>query len=286
MAHSLEPPGAGQQALGRLDEHAVRLFDVTDQSVSLTGHLSDDIQGCIDESLHGDNIEHQERLKVDLELRNFLQQHNFSGPAWKLFAEELARYALAVVRLWLETGEIFFQCKRKRCYPGPPPEWWTKDDREELANAVVAEALRTFRQRALIEEGWKVEGGASLKTYFIGTCTLEFPNLFRKWKKEEEQIRELLSIEGLIETSHDRYSLSGRSTSDTVTDSILAWDAFRQIKSGRVKAVILLTGMGYSASEIAEVFQVTKKAIEMTIARQRKRANVANGHGGPDAQPF
>jgi hypothetical protein len=45
---------------------------------------------------------------------------------------------------------------------------------------IVALALPRFREHALIGGGWRLDGGASLPTYFMGACLYIFPNEFRK----------------------------------------------------------------------------------------------------------
>lgn len=121
------------------------------------------------------------RFHEDSELYNELASANFQGDRWQAFAYALAQYGHAVVKAWLVTGEMFVRCKRKGCYPGPAPGWWSEEDRDALANETVATALVSFRNDALIGGRWSPEGGASLKTYFIGSCVLAFPNVFRTW---------------------------------------------------------------------------------------------------------
>jgi DNA-directed RNA polymerase specialized sigma24 family protein len=263
MSHPAEPAGANQSGLWRRDAEPAGITPVTDAEL-------DEVERH--DSVARDAAERLARLGADLELRNELAFQGFTGAGWEVFVRELARYGLAVVKAWLANGEMFHQCTIKNCHPGGAPPWWTEDDREGLAHIVVAEALRTFRQRALIGGGWSYQGGASLKTYFIGTCVFEFPNPFRKWKREEEKVRKLLSTESLLASGYDCPSL-GRDPADTAVDSVVGWAEYDVITTDRTKKIILLTALQYSASEVAEIMQVSKKSVEMVLANQRKRVN-------------
>ena len=62
----------------------------------------------------------------------------------------------------------------------------TPEDREDLAVETVARALPFFRQRALVEGGWKPEGGASLSTYFVNFLPFQFANAYREWHRNQK----------------------------------------------------------------------------------------------------
>jgi hypothetical protein len=47
------------------------------------------------------------RRKRDLDLRNELALEDFSGVGWDRYANELARYGIAVMVVWMRTGRIF-----------------------------------------------------------------------------------------------------------------------------------------------------------------------------------
>ncbi len=57
--------------------------------------------------------------------------------------------------------------------------------RFELAAESVATALRVFHRYALVGEGWSAEGGASLRTFFVGDCLRAFPTVYRRWCAEQ-----------------------------------------------------------------------------------------------------
>lgn len=122
---------------------------------------------------------------ADKELRDELESAGFAGPKYRLFEEELTRYAMSVRRAWMYTGRIFklTAARGHTLYPTDAELedlHCSSDTREGLAAMTVSAALPRFRQQALIDGGWSVEGGASLGTYFMGACLYAFPNEFRR----------------------------------------------------------------------------------------------------------
>ncbi|WP_328647390.1 hypothetical protein OHS58_05740 [Amycolatopsis sp. NBC_00348] len=53
-----------------------------------------------------------ERRRRDLDLRNELAKADFEGVGWDLFANELAKYGIAVMVVWMRTHRIFGECAR------------------------------------------------------------------------------------------------------------------------------------------------------------------------------
>lgn len=219
-----------------------------------------------------------ERRQADLELRNDLALAGFRGPGWDRYAWELARYGYAVVMAWLKTGEMFNQCKAKGCNLGPPPLKWTVDDRAGLANETVALAVDNFKQQALIKRKWTYNGGATLKTYFIGACVFAFPNLYRKWSTERAASQYLTSIE------HDSVNRSSppQDPAEMAVTQIHIREGFNNIPDDRTKSAILLQEMGYTYTEIAEILQITSRAVDGLIRRQHKRGADKRGGGHDD----
>jgi DNA-directed RNA polymerase specialized sigma24 family protein len=223
-----------------------------------------------------------ERRQGDFNLRNELANEEFGGSLWDRFAHELARYGYAVVIAWLKTGEMFTQCKKKNCWPGAPPAFFQDDDLVSLANDTVFQAILNFRDRALIGEGWSLEGGASLKTYFIGTCVLAFPNYYRKWCTEKANERKLFGtavhtedVAGLTSSQDDPGEL--------VVRQLRTWSGFDAIRDDRTKKAVLLQELGYSYDEMAELLGETRGSVKQILARQRRRGEKASEGGGSHA---
>jgi hypothetical protein len=100
-----------------------------------------------------------ERRMADHQLIGLLARDGFRGSRYEAFENDLARYAISVLRAWMYSGSIF-KMAASRGYGLNPHELdlerLTSDSglREELATMTVALALPRFRQRAFIEGGW------------------------------------------------------------------------------------------------------------------------------------
>lgn len=214
----------------------------------------------------------------DAALHRGLVAAGYDGAVWWRCARDLTRYGHAVVVAWLRTGEMFAQCRRKGCYPGPPPLSWRQDDLHAVAEDTVSQAILDFRDRALAGGGWRPDGGASLKTYFVGRCVLAFPNAYRKWRAEQWHRQHLAAsdswapgIAGVSSCEQDPADLALRRLS--------LWEGFDGIPDERTKKAILLQEAGYRVEEIARALgEPTGNVIRGVLARQRRRGGHTGSH--------
>jgi len=129
------------------------------------------------------------RLEADRDHVDELRETNFAGWKYEIFTADLAAYGIPVIRSWLRTRQIY-KLSRARgrgvsCDDDVREHLATHaDDRLELTIEIVAHGLAFFRSYALVNGAWTPEAGASLKTFFIGSCLAVFPNTFRAWLKE------------------------------------------------------------------------------------------------------
>jgi hypothetical protein len=230
-----------------------------------------------------DNTEADERLNrllADAELVSRLQWHNFAGPQWEVFATELARYGVAVLRGWLRTGVIFEKVRSVGWggLPAPPLDAMDEHAIESLADETVVIALNKFRTDVLMQHRWKHEQGATLKTFFIGQCLIRFPNVYRSWEaKEREHRRRHLAVgdELLLQ-------LVGGEWYEDVEDLIIvrmdsSASLHDDVPDQRTRTALVLMAAGYTQQEIAERLGVTEKTIEMLVYRQRRRIEKRQG---------
>lgn len=114
----------------------------------------------------------------------------FTGRDWELLIAVLVPYALPVMKSWLRRGTIFTRCA-ERGRPLSPTDAHRErlrtsiDDRDELAGETIAEALALFARLGATGKGWTLAGGASLATFFIGTCVACYPTVWRRWVAEQ-----------------------------------------------------------------------------------------------------
>ena len=118
-----------------------------------------------------------------------LAKGNFEGPVQELFEAELAAYGYPVMMAWTRTGEIVKKTAgkgRPLSIPGSGPGW-SREDRSELSSETVARAVDFFREKVLRAGTWDHTRGATLKTYFVGACLSQFPNVYQLWQAERRR---------------------------------------------------------------------------------------------------
>lgn len=205
-----------------------------------------------------------DRLEGDKQLLLELGLHRFQGRPWELFASALAEYGFAVLRAWIANGKIFDECHRKgRSLPRSHLEL-NSDDVLELAGHATAEAIAHFRNHVLIPGVWNPERGASLRTFFIGQCVLQFPNVYRAWVKEQ-CARPL--PDGFAEVSAAHAPAASIEAKAQLS---------REIESAKPRsAVRILAAMeaGYSHDEIAQELNITVPSLQARLYRHRNRAD-------------
>lgn len=215
--------------------------------------------------------EHLQRLAADYDLVTSLALRGFQGTEYDYFVHVLAKYGMAVMRAWMHRGLIFARC-RDRGFGGlPSPAPGTFDDPvtvDELANETVAQALVHFRSDVLLQGRWDYRRGASLKTFFIGQCLIQFANAYRRWwRAEQRRPKDVADIDTLTELD-DR---PVPSVEELVLDQVRVRDALQLVRDPRVREALVLRGAGLSNTEIGERMGVTEKTVERMIANERDR---------------
>lgn len=223
-----------------------------------------------------------QRRAADQELRDELATHDFTGRQYGRFQEELARYGTAVLRAWMYSGYVFKLAASRgfALYPSDDElEELHRDSgtRDDLANMTVAVALPRFRQRALVEGGWRYDGGAALPTYFMGACLYVFPNEFRKRRVQNEKWRRQSRPGPALtvpEADHDADPAVQATGNIHVVNRLLDADP-------RARGIVALTIDGYSQEEIAELLgEPSIRAVEGVLYRWRTREKAAEGENG------
>lgn len=214
-----------------------------------------------------------DRRMADAQLVRLLAEDGFAGPRYEMFENDLARYAIAVLRAWMYSGYIFKMVSSLGFGLNPHEldlERLAADSdlREELATMTVALALPRFRQRAFVEGGWTFAGGAGITTYFMGACLYDFPNEFRKHRAGEAAQRK-----AMMHPHFDDDVLPGVEA-EVVGREVLR-EAIRSIdpRKLRERAVVALTLDGYSQEEIRNILdEDSVRAVEGVLHRWRKKA--------------
>jgi hypothetical protein len=171
------------------------------------------------------------RRREDQAWLDAVRAQGFSGVLFDLYCDQLIRYAVAVMMSWTRTGKIVKKCREK----GRPVRYsvdgprLSDDERLSVVGLTVATALEFFLNEVLRPGKWNQDGGASLRTYFVGACLLQFPNIYNtamKKQEQEESHRGGQTVEDAEETSARPGNVYGR---DPVGDAAAAEDEARRI---------------------------------------------------------
>lgn len=223
-----------------------------------------------------------ERLPADHEIVAALAASGFAGPRYDRFRDELAKYAMGVLCAWMHSGYVFALVARNGFALHPTETelrdlQFDKDMREELARMIVAVALRRFREHALVGGGWRADGGASLKTYFMGNCLYAFPNEFRRHRSDRQRWQRQDDVSQAITAS-----LSEEMTDpgDVVAGAHRVREDFKRMNP-REQAIVALRMDGYQEDEIAEMLgENSVRAVEGVLYRLRIRERQRIRQGG------
>jgi hypothetical protein len=217
-----------------------------------------------------------------------LALEDFAGPKWMMFQAELASYGYPVMMSWIRRGLIFTHCAKlgRSVSPGARELHHLAEDfedRNDLAVITVAEALLLFRQHALLDGAWSADRGASLKTFFAGTCQLVFPNVYREWHRTFEKTS-LTDEYGLV-PAHDAIGHeTGQDPGDLLIAKRAVGDALRAIQSDvdsdTVRAAEYIVYDDLSKSDAAQAAGLTPRALRARFEhlRQRRDRQQERGH--------
>lgn len=244
-------------------------------------------EGFSDEERAEAAQERMENLLLDAARVQRLRAGGFCGSDYELFKAALAAYGLAVMRAWIRRGEIF----NLAAHCGRPVQAGHDvrqhlaiaaghDDCDELAVETVAVALHRFREDALVNRRWSIEGGATLNTFFVGACILAFPNVFRVWLCAEYEPRHHLRRYDLVpddgQTSLWADTNPGTDPADTAVRNTMLASALDLATNPRIRqAVGELALTAPELSEIAKKVGMSEDALKKALSRYRKTARAA-----------
>lgn len=212
-----------------------------------------------------------DRLQGDTDMLLQLQLAGYTGRTWAYFSRVLARYGFAVLRAWMLRGLMLKKCKEKglRGLPRNGLGHLSMPDIEELAGETVAVAIYYFRERVLVANGWDPRRGASLRTFFIGQCLIQFPSVYRRWRAESSHPHEDVVEE--VPDKANRDDPAGTVVNRTQIDEALA------ALDDRTAQVLRLFAEDMHQHDIARRSGLTLRAVEAILYRHRQRQNQRKG---------
>lgn len=212
-------------------------------------------------------------LQADAEICRLLRGESFAGSLWTECARLLAQHGCNVMKSWLRSGLIAKKCKAQNRPVGQLPSTWTEDDRLELTLETVARALAVFRL-SLADGRWTPDRRTTLRTYFIGTCVLMFPNVLRSWRREQERWTRSSRV---LERQFDPEEFAGAMEPVDLVDARAALESVISEESERTKDVFRLCFDDHTPAEIAADLGMTANAVNAILHRGRKKLRQDRG---------
>lgn len=216
--------------------------------------------------------------QVLTEVRLGLRQR---GYAERQLFDDLWLYSWPVIKAFVRTmrmRQLLWRYDPSRWVPISPEDQVvlrnSEEERDGLALDVISRAVVDFRRNALLKRRWTPTGGASLRTYFIGTCALHFPRAYSAWSKtRSEQIDILARRHGIAMED------IGRQVSDLAADpavQVANRDALRQMidmAQPQTRLILGLIMQDRTHAEIADELGMTRRAIEGRLRSFRRRVD-------------
>jgi DNA-directed RNA polymerase specialized sigma24 family protein len=236
----------------------------------------DQAEAALAPALAGGDHDSVARLLGDQRVVQAILDEGLHGPRHQALEDMLIRYAVPVLRKLLADGRLVSRAIRLGRPAGSLGTLaeLTEADREELVRDMVADALPVFTRAVFEDRHWTGARQASLKTYFVNACILQFAQLHRQWLDQRRAVQPA----GLeLDVASTRPVLDPAVTvalRDEV-DRLLAG-----ITDPQLREVLVLRGAGYTAEDAARQAGLTPKAAEGRLARLRQ--NLKGARRGAD----
>jgi len=218
------------------------------------------------------------RLAADQDLVSTLQWCDFdpTTPEWRKLAKALVEYGYSIFKGWLIKGEAC-QRARDRGVRGlsrlPETLRLGRDDAHALSADLMIVSVEAFRVRVLLRGVWNWRGGASLKTFFIGQCLFQLPDMYTRWRQQE-----IMGAPVALQDRTRRQILEGElDPAKTVNDQPAADSILARIRDPIARQMFDLLARDLPYSATAEALNTTEGAVRTRLSRARKQLQEASG---------
>ncbi|WP_172388124.1 hypothetical protein [Streptomyces sp. MNP-20] len=125
--------------------------------------------------------------RLDRHITRLLRTQAHTPQQWQAVNNDLAAYALPILRCWITEGSLPARIRRTTgqtlrldpTLPGDP------EAAGELLGLTIAVSLDIFRRRALAGTGWHPGRGTHAQTYFLRRCLMSFPREYQRFTREQ-----------------------------------------------------------------------------------------------------
>ncbi|MFD9082497.1 sigma-70 RNA polymerase sigma factor region 4 domain-containing protein [Streptomyces erythrochromogenes] len=223
-----------------------------------------------------------EKLAADRALYERLQQLDFAGREMDLLREDLWLYGWKCLSAWTKDGTIIEKCGERDIVV--LARWFEVEAlkrrgelRDEVVHAAVEYAVRTFTEEYLRDGRWNPDKGATMRTYFLGTCMYAFRDAFRNWAGRYR--RSLFSAaDPLVQA--ELYAPYGYYDS---YDTTVFRETIRRIMENAGPEIRAICGCIWEAKmthkEIGDELGISSRAVEGHMRRLRARAKLMVAKG-------
>jgi DNA-directed RNA polymerase specialized sigma24 family protein len=207
---------------------------------------------------------------ADAALYDRMVEVGFRGPEFDAVVDALIGYAYPVLRSWLASGQIVAEAARRGAKGlrslADRSVALTGSDVDDLVQDTLVLALRRFAERGRVGQGWSPDGGASLSTYFVGSCVLAFADVYRTWWAREQDDRRAVAA-----LAAQGGGTSGAADPAEVTAARERLDDALPPEP-RARRAVMLSAAGYTHAEIADMLAdgTTTRAVEGLLYRHRR----------------
>ncbi len=203
----------------------------------------------------------------------------FDGVAYRQLFEDLWLYAWPVIKAFLRTGEMGRVLRRyapHRSVAVNPEDHVvlrnSEEGRDALARDVISRAVKNFQSHALVKRQWSPTKGAALRTWFIGTCALEYPRAYQGWSRSRGTRLDRLAARHEI----DPDAVGGQLATHLPDPASIAIDrgdlrAMIEKAQPMTKVILGMLMAGMTHSQIAGELGLTVRAVEGRMYRFRVR---------------
>jgi DNA-directed RNA polymerase specialized sigma24 family protein len=208
-----------------------------------------------------------------------LRQDGFGGRSWDVVSDRLARYGYQCIGAWVRAGVIFAKCWESGARGLSEADLdalarMSAEDVEELVQDAVAKGLSNLQTRARNGEGWRDGAGRSLETYFITSCLLAFPTIYRGHCRK----RRRWASADLAVAEHARDPRDG----GDVAAAVVHRDELHRLLAGigdpGLRTAVFLSALGYPCREIAPMLPAgtTARQVEDMLRAYKRRREEAD----------
>jgi hypothetical protein len=185
-----------------------------------------------------------------------------------------------LIKQWW-TGELrpIIHRKTRIGLPPPPPSWLDTDVNSLIVESVIR-SVEPFMQSAILRGEWRPEGGASIKTYFIGRCYFAFATDYRReysaemkasktlqWRKPDLELDVIWYVHHTI----------GHDPEQTAINRGEIRRLLALATHARIPEIVFLLADGMTSNEVGLALGMTGNAVDQAL--KKFRVDVARAHG-------